>query len=118
MPIPLSLDLRKRVIAAIESGMNRDVAAKTYQVTKSVISKWCSLKAKTGSLAPKKGYQKGHSNKIVDLKEFKAFVLTNKNDSLEVLAKKYGSVSDTTVGRAMKKIGFTKKKDFWVQGAD
>ena len=118
MPIPLSLDLRKRVIAAIESGMSRDVAAETYQITESVISKWCSLKAKTGSLAPKKGYQKGHSNKIVNLEEFKAFVLANKNDSLEVLAQKYGSVSDTTIGRAMKKIGFSKKKDFWVQRAN
>lgn len=63
----------------------------------------------------KSGYQKGHSHKITDLEKFKKFVLANKNDSLETLAQKIGSVSDTTVGRAMKKIEFSKKKDVWVQ---
>ncbi len=115
MAIPLSIDLRKRVIAAIELGLSRKEAAKTFQITESVISKWHSLKTKTGSLEAKKNYQKGHSHKITNEEEFKKFVLANRNDSLRALAEKHGSASDTTIGRAMKKIGFTKKKDIWVQ---
>ena len=115
MPKPFSLDLRKRIIASVESGVKLEKVAKTFKVCVATIERWIKLKQQTGSLEGKSGYQIGHSHKITNLEEFKKFVLENKNDSLETLAKKLGNVSDTTVGRAMKKIRFSKKKDLWLQ---
>jgi transposase len=116
MSKPFSQDLRKRVVAAVESGTEPEKVAEIFQVHVTTVEKWIILKKETGSLEIKSGYQNGHSHKITDLEAFKKFVLANKNDSLEALAQKIGSVSDTTVGRAMKKIEFSKKKDIWIQG--
>jgi len=115
MAIPLSLDLRKRVCAAIESGKSRKKTAKLFQITESVICKWLSLKEKTGSLKAKTGYQTGPTKRIQNDEEFKKFVLANRNCSLKELAQKHGGASPATIGRALKNIGFSKKKDFWIQ---
>ena len=111
-------DLRIRVIALIESGKKIEEVVELFDISEITIKRWVKLKAKTGSVAASKGYQKGHSHKITDLKEFENFVLANKNDSLEVLAKKMGNISDTTIGRWMKKISFFKKKTFGYKERD
>ena len=38
MGAPLSLDLRERVVAAVASGMRRDVVAERFAVSRSVVS--------------------------------------------------------------------------------
>ena len=69
-----SIDLRKRVIAAIDNGMRITEAAKIFKVCRSVIYDWQDLFKTTNNIAPKSGYQKGHSSKITDWDQFKLFV--------------------------------------------
>ena len=69
----LSVDLRERVIAAVDGGMHIDEAVKVFSVCRRAIYNWLNLRATTGSLTPKSGYQKGHSHKIKDWEQFKAF---------------------------------------------
>lgn len=53
MTKPLSLDLRQRAIAAIESGMSCRAAAARFGITPSAAVKWRRLWRETGSVAPR-----------------------------------------------------------------
>ncbi len=56
---PYSLDLRKRVVAAIESGMSRNQAAKQFGVAVSTAIGWMKRVDETGSVEPRRmgGYK-------------------------------------------------------------
>jgi len=60
---PYSLDLRKRVVAAIEGGMSRNQAAKQFGVAISTAIGWMKRVDETGSVAP--GQMGGHKPKAV-----------------------------------------------------
>jgi transposase len=53
MTKPLSLDLRQRVIAAIEAGMSCRAAAERFGIAPSAAVKWRRLWLETGSVAPR-----------------------------------------------------------------
>ena len=50
---PLDLDLRRRVVAAIEAGMSTGEAAKRFSVSKAAAGEWARLKRATGDVLPK-----------------------------------------------------------------
>ena len=50
---PLDLDLRRRVVAAIEGGMSTGMAAARFQVSKAAAGAWARLKRATGDVKPK-----------------------------------------------------------------
>ena len=60
---PYSLDLRKRVVAAIKGGMSRNQAAKQFGVAISTAIGWMQRVDKTGSIAP--GQMGGHKPKAI-----------------------------------------------------
>lgn len=51
MGAPYSLDLRERVVAAVDGGMSRAAAARHFQVSHSSAIRWTKRKAETGSPA-------------------------------------------------------------------
>jgi putative transposase len=60
---PYSLDLRGRVVAAIEGGMSRNRAAKQFGVAISTAIGWMKRVEQTGSVAP--GQMGGHKPKAI-----------------------------------------------------
>jgi putative transposase len=60
---PYSVDLRKRVVAAIEAGMSRNQAAKQFGVAISTAIGWMQRVEQTGSVAP--GQMGGHKPKAI-----------------------------------------------------
>ena len=60
---PYSVDLRKRVVAAIEGGMSRNQAAKQFGVAISTAIGWMQRVEQTGSVAP--GQMGGHKPKTI-----------------------------------------------------
>lgn len=111
----LSVDLRERVIAAVDDGMHIEDAVKVFKVCRRVIYNWLDLREKSGSLVPKSGYQKGHSHQIKDWDQFKAFAAANQNYTSPTLRVKWQeltgvAVSENVMLSALKKIGFTHKK--------
>jgi transposase len=60
---PYSLDLRKRVVAAIKGGMSRNQAAKQFGVAISTAIGWMRRVEETGSIAP--GQMGGHKPKAI-----------------------------------------------------
>ena len=60
---PYSVDLRKRVVAAVEGGMSRNQAAKRFGVAISTAIGWMQRVEQTGSVAP--GQMGGHKPKAI-----------------------------------------------------
>jgi len=110
MPRPYSLDLRQKAITLIDQGKEIKQVSELLNIAKNTIRNWLLLRDETNSLYPKEGYQRGHSHKITDIESFKKFAEEHVGETLEAMAQALGTASDTTVGRMMKKIGYTRKK--------
>lgn len=114
-----SVDLRERVMAAIDDGMKITEATKVFKICRRTVYNWQDLLKETNKLSPKSGYQKGHSHKIIDWDQFKAFVQKHKHRAspqMRVEWKKLTNidVSESVMLRALKKIGYTSKKKLLV----
>ena len=116
MPQSLSEDLRKRVAKKFEKNIDPRKISRKYDIGVATIYRWKKrwIEAKSGGI-PVKEYQRlGHSHKIKDLDLFKSFVEANPDFTQKEIAAYYGC-SETVVGRRLKKLNFTKKKDFWLR---
>jgi len=51
---PLSLDLRERVVAAVDGGLSRRKAAERFGVSISSAIRWTSLQRRTGDVRPQR----------------------------------------------------------------
>lgn len=60
----LSLDLRKRVVAAVAGGMSRREAAERFGVSAASAVRWCALNRETGSARAKPQGGDRHSHRI------------------------------------------------------
>ena len=115
-----SLDLRKKIVEAKERGMPTIEVAKTFGVGVSTVKRYAATAREGRPLAPKK--HPGSKPKIdegarrlleADLEERPAATLPERR---EFLQRTCGvSVSDSTVSRMLKRLGWTRKKDRWVR---
>ncbi len=112
MPKPYSYDLRRKVIDAIElDGMKRCEASEYFRVSRNAINQWFQRKADTGDVKAKPQTNCGHSHKITNWDEFRAFAVTHGDKTQAEMAELWpDEISERTIGRALKKIGFTRKK--------
>ncbi len=110
---PISADLRKRVVRAVEKGLQRKNVATRFDVSIASVNRWYRMYKATGSVEPKKNWRKGHSFAITNLKKFKIFVEQNNGLTQQEMADKWGGISAVTMGVYLKKIGFTKKNSLY-----
>ncbi len=115
-----SEDLRKKIVEAVERGMPKIEAAKTFGVGISSVKRYVAVARAGRSLAPKK--RPGSKPKLdetarrlleADLQEHPAATLPQRREFLRRVAGV--RVSDSTVSRMLKRMGWTRKKDGWVQ---
>jgi transposase len=109
MPAAYSLDLRKKVMQAIEEGMSISNASRTFKVSRNSIYLWQKRLQEQGSLEATTGYHNPHNRQIKDLSHFAEFVSSRRDWTQQELGDAYG-VSAKVVGRALKKLGWTRKK--------
>ncbi len=110
-----SVDLRRRIVSAVESGMSKAQAARTFSASLSSVKR-CVNKAEKGeSLAPKK--RPGSAPKLDekarrlledDLRERPYLTLQDRCEYIEVMTGL--SVSHPTMCRAIARIGATRKR--------
>lgn len=105
-----SIELRLRVIKAVEVGIRISKVSKLFNVSRDTIYKWKKLKDKQGTLEAATGYQKGHSHKIKDSESFKEFFKANMNKTSKELAKQWDNISSVTILRQIRKLGYSYKK--------
>ena len=109
-----SLDLRTRVLAAIDGGMSR-AAVRTFQVSLGSIKRWLRLRQTGGSLAPKPRTGKTASISAAQLPTLRFQLEQFPDASLAEHARRWNadhatSLSQWTLGRAIRRLGWSRKK--------
>ena len=74
------------------------------------LTEWHNRYRASGEVAAKQGYQRGHSHKITDWEAFRAFAATHGDKTQVEMAQLWPEeISEDTIGRALQRIGFTRK---------
>ncbi|MDT9266907.1 MULTISPECIES: IS630 transposase-related protein, partial [Limnospira] len=120
MPAPYSYDLRQKVINAIElDGIPKTEASQVFHVSRNTINLWLQRKEHTGDFLPKPNRPPGHSHQITDWQKFQAFAQEHGHKTSAQMAQLWDDdISPRTISRALKKIGFTRKKTYGYQERD
>jgi transposase len=115
-----SEDLRTKIVEAVQRGMPKAEAARLFGVGISSVKRYVATARAGRSLAPKK--RPGSNPKMdetarrlleSDLEERPAATLPQRR---EFLRRMVGvRVSDSTVSRMLKRMGWSRKKDGWVR---
>jgi transposase len=110
-----SVDLRRRIVSAVEEGMPKAQAARTFSVSLSSVKRYVNKAERGESLAPKK--RPGSAPKLdekarklleEDMRERPYLTLRERCDYIEAITGL--SVSRSTMCRAIARIGSTRKK--------
>jgi transposase len=110
-----SEDLREKIVEALERGMGKSQAARTFSVSLSSVKRYAKLAQEGRSLAPKK--RPGSEPKLdersrkllqADLQEHPLLTLQERCEYLRAVASV--EVSRSTVCRAIKRMDSTRKK--------
>lgn len=112
MAKPYSNDLRQKVIDAIElDGRKKCEVSEMFNISRNTIDLWLKRKLETGEVAPKPNKPPGNNHRITDWQKFREFVGTHGDKTQEQMAQLWeGEISSRTISRALRKIGFTRKK--------
>jgi transposase len=115
-----SEDLRKKIVQAVERGMPKTEAARSFGVGISSVKRYMAAARQGRSLAPKK--RPGSKPKLdegarrlleADLHERPAATLPERREFLRRVSGV--EVSDSTISRVLRRMGFSRKKDRWVR---
>jgi transposase len=113
-----SEDLRRKIVAAIERGMTKAQAAHVFDVSLSSVKRYWRIASRGGSLEPKKSpgrpHKVGEEAKVLlekDVQERPSATIPQRRRFLEYLTDT--TLSDSTVRRLMKRLGFSQKNGQW-----
>jgi transposase len=113
-----SEDLRKKIVAAIERGMSKAQAARLFDVSLSSVKRYSKTAKEGGSLEPRKspGRPRKANEKAQlllekDVQERPGTTISQRRHFLEHITAK--TLSDSTVRRLMKRMGFSQKNGQW-----
>ena len=113
-----SEDLRKKIVIAIERGMPKAQAARTFDVSLSSVKRYARSVRQGESLAPKKSPgrprivdEKARVLLEKDVEERPSATVSQRRSFLEHITGT--DKSDSTVRRLMKRMGFTQKNGVW-----
>jgi len=112
MPKPYSYDFRQKVIQAIElDGLKKQEASELFNISHNTINLWLKRQAETGDVQALPNCPPGNNHQITDWAQFRAFAKTHGDKTQVEMAQLWqGDISARTISRALKKIGFTRKK--------
>ena len=113
-----SEDLRKKIVLAIERGMSKAQAARLFDVSLSSVKRYSRMAREGGSLEPRKSPgrppkadQKARLLLEKDVEERPSATIGQRRRFLEHITGT--DMSDSTVRRLMKRLGFSQKNGVW-----
>jgi len=109
-----SVDLRLRVLAALDSGVSKMQVHKTFQVSRSTIDDWLLLREQTGRVQDVPRRQSARRG-LAAQESFGAFVQRHQHSTLEQMRQVWQrqtqqSLSTMSFSRALHQMGYTRKK--------
>ena len=115
---PYSEDLRERIVNALEAGTSKSGAARLFDVSLSSVKRYARIAARGDPLKPRKGGGRPPKTDEAakrlleeDVKERPAATVSDRRRFLESVTGK--TLSDSTVGRLLKRMGFSQKNGLW-----
>ena len=108
-----SMDLRTRVINWVKDGHTRKSASEVFKVHYQTVKTWVSRFLKTGECAPRQGCRsKRHK---LDREALRQDVQSQPDSFQSERACRFGVVQ-STISKAMSKLGLTRKKNHFLSG--
>ena len=109
-----SQDLRLRVLQAIDDGMSKMTAHRTFLVSRSTIDDWQKLRAQTGTVAPQPRKEPEQPRALAGAL-FREFAGRHQGQTLEQMAVAWEQeqgrkLSVMSFSRALRCLGWTRKK--------
>jgi transposase len=113
-----SEDLRNKIIEALRQGMTKSEAARTFSVSRSSVKRYAKLAEEGRSLAPKE--RPGSKPKMdesarrlleADVEARPSATLSERREYLGRVSGLW--VSESTLSRMLRRLGFGRKKDRW-----
>lgn len=116
MPKPYSYDLRQKVLQSIKvNGLKITKASVLFGISRDTIRLWLKREGETGDFQALPNQPPGNNHKITDWEKFTKFVEVNGDKTQVEMAQLWPEeISERTISRALKKIGFTRKKNLWL----
>jgi transposase len=113
-----STDLRERVVRAVDEGKSRDEISEMLDVSRSTIKRYLKQRKEQGDLAPKAIPGRPAKKRDALCAELLPQLEANRDATLEEhcqiwKAEQGQEVSAKTMGRAIKRLGWTRKKSRW-----
>jgi transposase len=115
-----SEDLRKKIVQALRRGTGKSEAARSFGVSLSSVKRYARMAEEGRPLAPKKRPgsrpKMGESARRLlgsDMEERPEATLPQRREYLQKVAGV--RVSESTVSRMLKRMGWSRKKDRWVR---
>ena len=118
-----SEDLRKKIVEALRRGITKSEAARTFGVSRSSVKRYAKLVEEGRPLAPKK--RPGSKPKMderarrlleADMERHPAATLSERREFLQKAAGV--GVSDSTISRMLRRLGWSRKKGVWVRARE
>ncbi len=112
-----SIDLRERVLAALDRGMSRAEAVTTFAVSLSTIKRWRQLRRTGTSLRPRRSPGRSPRLTTTDLVALRTRLEVAPDATLEAHTTWWNEqhpdrpVSRATIDRAITRLGWSRKKD-------
>src|SRR5215212_1370216 len=106
-----SEDLRKKIVSAIERGMPKAQAARLFDVSLSSVKRYSRTAREGRPLKPRKIGEEGQLLLERDVEERPAATIAQRRRFLEHITGT--TLSDSTVRRLMKRLGFSQKNGLW-----
>jgi transposase len=117
MGAPYSTDFRQKALDAVERGERKSHICRMLNISRNTLDLWIKQRDRTGSLAPA-SWSRGPAPKINDLDAFRAFAEEYGHLTQKEMAEKWPQpVSTYVIGRALRQIGFTRKKKLTATGS-
>ncbi len=115
---PYSEDLRIRIVRAVEGGTSKSAAARLFGVSLSSVKRYLRIAQRGASLAPRKGGGRPPktdrtAEKLLeeDVAQRPAATVSERRRFLDHATGK--ALSDSTVKRLLKRLGFSQKNGLW-----
>ena len=108
-----SVDLRERVLRAIDEGMSKMTAHRTFHISRSTLDHWLDLRESTGSLLPR--VMRSSRTPQLQGAVFEEFVRRHTGATLGEMSQAWHEqsgvrLSEMSFSCALKNLGWTRKK--------
>jgi transposase len=114
-----SPDLRAKIMAAVDAGMSKSQAARTFGVGLTTIKRYAALQREQGSLVPRSPTGRPPAIRPEQLEVLRAQLTAHPAAYLDehcalFAAQTQVRVSISTMSRTIRRLGWTRKKGRWV----